>query len=1070
MKQNPFGAIVSVALKRRKVVYFFLIVLVFFGVTTYDTMTKSILPEAKFPYISVATSLVGASAADMEEMVTIPIENNLKQLKDVKKITSASHNGFALVVIQFNQGVDNAIKVQQVQTVVNNLRSKLPKDLEAPVVEAYDIAKFPIIAVEIDGDRPYPQLKKNVATLERQLKAIPGVTTLEVDGLNKPYIKVTPNLEAMNTYGLDYSLLSGLLKEHQFNMPLGAKTLYGMTYYFDSDNKMTSIKGLKDIPINLTRGQQITLGDIAEVAMGEVTDQRGSYRLEKGHKQKIVRLFLYKDSAADTVAINRQVKELVEAFKAEDLQNTGIRTSMDASVFIQRSINDVINNALGGLLSVIAVLFLFIHFREAIIAAMVIPITMIGAFVLFKPFNLTLNIMSIMGLIIALGMLVDNAIVVIEMIDENKTHHRHLSLKDIILKATNAVAPAIFSSTVTTVGAFIPLAFLSGGDGALIRAIPIATALAMGISFIVSITVTPVFAYGLIARQDKAPSKWQMAWHTLLIGIIGAYAFSDNWQWTTASYMAGAVFMMATVLKYRLASREGQGLSWYRVLMDKVLHSRYYQGIVLGVMVLLLVYAGNLLLSNRIPKEAMPKADSKYLTGTVKLVKGATVKDSVALFETIDDHLASREDIQTYSVDIGRESLDYAIELKDKRQRKKHSKVILAELTAETSALPDVTGSFVVDGDEPGSAPLALKLFHDDIDVLLSDARAVEEALATIPGALNPSLSFDYGAPTVTITIDKEAASLRDVNPSTILRRIRQLIAHEKVMDMKVAGTQLSVYIRPGDTFDTLEALSGLTVMNRRQTQVPLSEVMTYTESRPMDVIRHEDGKRMLTVQASTRQGVTVESVVKALVAKIQEEKILSVGTTYSFGGDYKAMQAAYKDLMNKFIIAALLVYVVLLIQFNTYLQPLAILLSVPFAIIGVAIGYAMGGLTFSTLSFLGIVSLVGIAVNDAIVLVDYINTLRSNKGMGRIEAIVEGCVARFKPIMATSLTTMAGVAPLALYSEDYAQMAYALIFGLIGSTVLTLLVVPTLLNAFESLSLWGQKMKGMKDDVKATI
>ncbi len=1069
MKLNVFGKITKVALHKRKVLYFLMIILVFFSVSTYNTMTKSIFPEMKLPYISIATYLVGGSASEMEEMVTTPIENSIKDLKDIKKVTSSSGSGYSLVILQFNEGIDAELKVQQVQTKVNNIRPMLPKNIETPVIEEYDISKFPIIAVELNADMPYQQLKIIVDDLDSRLKSIIDIKSIDVQGLNKPYVSVVPKFEEMNKLGLGYETISGLIKEQQFNIPLGNRELGDMDYYFESDNRLTSLQRIEDIPLNLGENQTIKLSDIADISYENNEKLTGSFRIKNGDKKPIISLFVYKDPTGDTVAINKAVKATVAKYN-ETLVNKdqyGIRTSMDASEFIQTSINDVFNNALGGLLSVIAVLFLFINLRESILASLVIPVTMMTAFLMFNTFNLTLNVMSIMGLIIALGMLVDNAIVVIEMIDENKKHHTSMGLGELIIKSSNAVAPAIFSSTVTTVGAFIPLAFLSGADGALIRAIPIATALAMAVSFIVSITVTPVFAYAFIRKVDTEPSLVKAFLNSIFISILGAYAFSNQWQLTKMSYIAGSFFLLASFVKHYLLLRKKSSSKngIYKTVISTIMRSKYYQLIVLLVMVSLFIYSGNLLLGGHIPMESMPKVDNKYLTGQVSLVKGMTEKDSVRAFDHISTYLSSRMDIEEYSADVGKDTISFAIELKNKNERDLHSEKILTELTSYVSNLPDIKGNFVVEGEEATSAPISITVNNDDSEQLFEDARRIQQLLERIPGTVSPRIEFDYGAPIVSIRVDSVAASRKSVDPSAIFVRIRELIAKEKIIKMTLEGVQTDIYLEPDNIFDSIEEMGQIRVTNSHGIPVLLKDVIIFEEQRNIDVINHEDYKKVLTIKSNLAEGFTVNAILTELEIQLNDSEVLALSTTYSIGGDFEEMEDSYSDLGQKFIIAALIVYVVLLIQFNGFLQPIAIIISVPFSIIGVAIGYYIGGLTFSTLSFLGIVSLVGIAVNDAIVLIDYINTLRLEKGRERVEAIIIGCVARFKPILATSLTTMAGVAPLALYSEDYAQMAYALIFGLFGSTILTLFVVPVVLNLLEGLSEKIKFIQGEKDE-----
>ncbi len=1022
INKNIFAKITESALKRRKILYFLLIVLVFLSVRTYNNMTKSILPQVKLPYVSIETYLIGGSATEMETLVTNPIENSIKEVRDIKKVTSTSGSDYSLVVLQFNEGIDAGLKVQEVQSKINNIISKLPKNIENPIVEEYDISKFPIIAVELNKDLPYKKLKIVVDDINNMLKSVKDVKSVEIKGLNKPYVSIVPNFQKISKYGISYDAILNLIKEHQLNMPLGSRKLNGMYYNFETDNRLKSIEEIKEIPINLGKNQHIRLADIANVDYGNKEKILGSYRIKKGEKEPIVSLFVYKKPKGDTVAINKKIKEIVANY-SDSLTNKeqyNIRTSMDASEYIQTSINDVFNNALGGLLSVIAVLFLFINLRESLLTSLVIPVSMMLVFIMFKFFNLTLNVMSIMGLIIALGMLVDNAIVVVEMIDEHKKRDVSLSLGEIIIKSTNAVATAIFSSTITTVGAFIPLAFLSGAEGALIKSIPIATALAMGVSFIVSITVTPVFAYLFINKVDKKPTSISMIISSIFISLLGAYAFSNQWNLTNISYIAGVFFLLASLLKYYLIFRKEPlfKVNLYERFISTIIRSKYYQFIVISIMLAMFVYAGNLLFSGHIPMESMPKVDSKYLTGEVSLVKGATELESLKIFEEIDGYLSSREYIDEYSVDIAKDKINYSIKLKDKRWRSIHSKNIIRELISYVSKIADVKGNFATEGEESGSAPISISVYNDDSKKLLEDANKIKKVLGNINGTVSSSIDFEYGPPLLRIRVNKQETSRLGYNVSDIFVKIRGLINKEKITNINLDGIQTDLYLEKGSTFDSMDDLGQIIIRNEYGKTVLLKDLISIEEKRERDKIKHENYKKTMSVKAYIAEGFTVNEILRQLQSELDKSRVLNPSTTYSLGGDFKNMEESYSDLTQKFIIAALIVYAVLLIQFNGFLQPFAIIICVPLSIIGVAIGYYISGLTFSTLSFLGIVSLVGIAVNDAIVLIDYINTLRKEEGCDKLDAIVRACMARFKPIIATSLTTMAGVAPLALYSK----------------------------------------------------
>jgi HAE1 family hydrophobic/amphiphilic exporter-1 len=326
----------------------------------------------------------------------------------------------------------------------------------------------------------------------------------------------------------------------------------------------------------------------------------------------------------------------------------------------------------------------------------------------------------------------------------------------------------------------------------------------------------------------------------------------------------------------------------------------------------------------------------------------------------------------------------------------------------------------------------------------------VRNLLQKIPGTVSPHIDYAYGNPTITLKLDKDKASQMDVNISDAVLQLRYLFSDEKLDYIKIQGHNTYAYLDYKSPFQTISGFKNLKILNQKGESVFLDSIAQWKENRSLSKRKHFDGKKIMTVSSGFNKNTTVEEIINQFEKEVEGKGGLNGNVTYQIAGDYVTMNKSYADMQQKFMIAILLVYTILLLQFNSFSQPFAIILCVPFSIIGVALGYYLTGLTFSTLSFLGVVSLVGIAINDAIVLIDYINNLRKNN-TERLEAIILGCNSRFKPIIATSLTTIAGVLPLALYSEDYSQMAYALIFGLMSSTLLTLFVVPTVLNIIEN-------------------
>ncbi len=1057
MKLNNFTKITNRALKLNKAFYFLMVFIFIFGAYTFNNMTKSMMPEMHIPYVTVVTTMTGASSEDMEEMITEVIEDAISDVKDIEEMNSRSSKNISTIILKFKEGVDTNISIQNIQSEIDKVKSQLPKEATSPMVSEIDINKFPTLLINVPANKPYFKQMKMIDDIKYRLNKIDGISDIEISGLKKPRVNIIPNASFMKKYNITSSMLANIIKDNNLDIPLGEKELNNMRYSFETDNKVKSIKELKNIIILSFNGRIIKLSDIAEIEYEDTSSEFKNYIVKDKKRQSVISLSIYLKQDADAIKVNDQCNQIVSKWNKEHPLNQMI-VSLDTSIFIEESINDISTNAFSGILSVIVVLFLFINLKEAIIASLIIPITLISSIILFKPFGLTINMLSIIGLIIALGMLVDNAIVVIEMIDENRVRFHNLSFREVILLSINKVGSAIFSSTITTISAFIPLAFLSGPVGSMVRSIPIAMAISISLSFIVSITLTPVLAYSFLKNFKNKESLPLKIFYILVIVTCALYSFSNDFKLTKLSFIAGfIVLILSSVKLFR------ENTYSYKEVFNQVIHSimrsKLMQGLVLIFTISLFVYSISLLGGDKIPKENFPEYDNPIILITLSLIEGIDNSKSNEIFEKADDILRSKDYIDLYTAVLTERRQQYYIELN--MDKTIQNKEIFKELTNELKKIPDIRVSIA--SNNISAAPILIRLTGDNYNDLISEANRVTEILKDIPGAVNPKAVYEYGNPTVKIIIDKEKALESNLLISSISRELRYLLSGEKLINIKAFDENVYAYLKYEDIIHNVSDLKNVSVANTSQKLVPIYDFIDLKEYRTLKTLHHIDGKRILEVKAFNDGNVTVEEIVKEFKDRINKEGGMREGVKYSIAGEYDEMEKSYQDLAVRFIVALVLVYVILLIQFNSFSQPFVIILCVPFSIIGVALGYFFTGLTFSTLTFLGIISLVGIAINDAIVLIDFINQLRK-EGMERVQSIIEGSKSRLKPIITTSLTTITGVMPLAIYSPDYSQMAYALIFGLITSTVLTLVVIPTVLNVVEG-TLMIFKRKGIKGE-----
>ncbi len=1049
MKLNRFAKITKKALESKKLIYFLMSFIVLFGAYTFDSMTKSLMPQFEIPYVTIITTMIGASSEDIEEMVSEKIEDELNDIPDLEEVKSRSSKNVSNILLKFKADSDKNIAIQNVERKLDLIKKNLPEEADTPIIKDIKVFRFPSILVNLPANQPYEKLEHDIDELKLILTKIDGIKSVETFGLKKPKVSIYPDLKQMEKYNISNSMLINILKDKNMNIPLGEKELNDMSYSFETDNKIKSIDELENQIIISFQNRIIKLKDIAEVEYEDENSGMKNYLVKDKKKTAVVNLGVFLKGNADSIKVNASCQNAVEKWN-EKHPNSPISLSLDTSVYIKTSIRDISTNAFSGILSVIIVLFLFINLRESIVASLVIPITLITSIILFKPFGLTINMLSITGLIIALGMLVDNAIVVIEMIDENKIKLTNSDFVEVILFSINKVGSAIFSSTLTTICAFIPLAFLSGPVGSMIRDIPIAMAISVSLSFIVSITLTPVLAHSFLNNFDenKKLSLIAKIFQITIIVLCGLYAFSSNFELTTLSYACGVSVGILALFKLFRKRNSDIYKKVFNEAISAIIHSKLLQFLVLVFTFVMFMYSLSLLGSDKIPKQNFPESDEPMMLANITILEGTGEKDLEKTFEKIETVLESKNYIDRHTALVNGNKHQYFIELKN--NRKEHNEDIVKELSDELNIIPNINVN--INPNNMEGEPILIRITGDNYNDMITESNKVVKILENIPGVINPRADYEYGNPTAKIIIDKEKASQNNIPISQLSMELRHIIAGKELNEIKIDGKNTECFIKYDDLIKNINDIKNISVLNRNNKLVPIYDFIEIEEHRSLKTLTHIDGKKILEVKAQHDESTTVPQVIKEFRAKLEDEGGMKNDTSYTVGGEFDEMGKSYRDLMVKFIVALVLVYVVLLIQFNSFAQPLVIILCIPFSMIGVAIGYFFMGMTFSTLSFLGIISLVGIAINDAIVLMDFINQLRK-EGYDKKASIIEGANSRLKPILTTSLTTITGVLPLSIYNPNYSQMAYALIFGLIGSTILTLIVIPTVLNTFEGVS-----------------
>ncbi|MCT4618873.1 MAG: efflux RND transporter permease subunit [Marinisporobacter sp.] len=1076
--QNILGRISEFFIENFRVVYLIIMAIFLLGLNAYNTLPREEMPEITMPFAMVTTTYTGAAPQEMESLITDKIESKIKNVDDVKSVTSTSSNGVSSIVVEFEIGTDIDEKVNDIRNEISEMENDLPTDSDAPIIKGFSTSDKPIMTLNISGDYDLTILKDMAEDIQDEIEKIEGISEVNRVGGADREIGIYVDSSKLATYNITIDQIRNAIVSANTVVPGGDLELDDMQFNIRTMGEFTKIEEIENTIITLQDGMPIYLKNIANVkdSYEEITSY--SERYEKGvSKDKIftrtISLSITRENNADIVGLSKEIKTLLKSEKGvlypEDVE---VAISGDVAVEVDEQLSDVMGNALSGLLVVILVLFLFIGFRESLIVAFVIPLTLLTSFVLLQKNGMTFNTMSMLALILALGMLVDNAIVIMENID--RVRDEGLDVLSASKVATNQVAPAVFASTLTTMAAFYPMALTSGIMGEFLKTIPITVMFAIGTSFVVSIIVTPVLCSRFLSthKQKNKEHKGKFEFYRKIISVVfvfilALFAFLEDGQIGIMSWICAFGFSVAMYMKQFKSSNEGHGeskiIKKYTNTMNKILKSKMKRmGIIVLGIILFFVTLSSIPLGI-LKIELFPTTDSTSFTIDVELPSGYLLEDTGEIVTKIEEILLTYPEMDTIVSKVGSEGsgglrgggsainkAEISIDLVDEKERERSSNEIVNLLRKD---LKGVAGAEITIGEEkmgPSSGkPISIQLKGENLESLTKVANDFEAILKELDGTTETSNTTGDGPPELQVYIDKQKASLLGLDVKNISSEIRKAIQGTKISTFKENQDEIDIVVRTNENqIKTISDLEKIYFTSNKGEKISFSQVASLVESRGFTKIKHEDLKRIVKVEANMMRGANSTEIVKEFQSKIKDYH-LPRDIEVSYGGERKDIQESFTDMFMNMGIAILLVFIILAVQFNSLSQPLVILFSVPLATVGAIVGLIITRNSFGLFSFMGIVSLVGIAVNDAIVLVDYTNYLRK-QGYELIEAIKEAGKTRFAPVFATSITTIGGILPLALKEPDYAQLGFALIFGLVASTVLTLIFIPILYSVVE--------------------
>jgi len=1012
------------------------------GLISYARLPVDLLPDVSYPKLFIYTRYPNVGPAEVERFVTERIERQVARVPGVERIESASREGVSLVTLRFAWGTDMEYALLNVREQLDNMRELLPALAERPIVLRSDPNAEPILALSLAGTDLAALKELAESVFKRRLEQIEGIAEAAVTGGLVREIQVEVDMAKLAAYGLSLEDVSAALAAANVSAPGGTVLRGRYRYALRTSGEFQSVQEIEQVPIRRLGharggppGPALTVSLLppdgadstaALVTVGDVARVRDDFApreaITRFNGKESVGLLLFKEAGANTVRTTEQVMRALAELRAQ-YPTLAIAVAMSQAGFIRDAIANVVQAlVLGGMLA-FAVLFFFLHDpRYPVAIALAIPISVVATFALLDLTGTSLNIMSLGGLALGVGMLVDNSIVVLE----NVFRHREAGLGTAAsaIRGAEEVQLAITASTLTTVAVFAPIIYVKGLAGQLFGDVSLAVTFALSASLVVAITLLPLLAarWTLSHPAHRPPSRldWLFA------------AFDRGFSRFAARYHE--------ILEHCLARRG-------RVVAAAA-------GAVLAAM----------LLGAGLDRRILPEVDQGAFTARLELPAGTPLEETARLASRLEDYLLADPDIAAVFSRIGRQEMlsgsaddpsglntaTLEVSLRSGRPAAPAAARlrqafrglppgVLAVHTAAATAVGRILGG--------SDADLAIRIRGDDLNQAMSYAQAVEQRLARLPSLANVRLGLRQAQPEIQLGILRDRAAAFGIEPSLVASTIEQAMSGAVATDYVAFDQKIPVIVRlPAEARHSLAALQALTVSG-----VPIRELVRVEERLGPTEIRRRDQSRVISLYADAARGGwdAAARTIRSALADLPPPR----GVRLEVGGANEERDQSFRDLGFAFALALALVYLILAAQFESLLHPLAILLSVPLALAGAVVALLVTGRGLNTMSAIGIVILVGIAVNDAIVKVDFINRAR-REGLPRREAILLAARIRLRPILMTSVTTVLGLLPMALGlgrgADLRAPLAIALIGGLTSATLLTLVVVPVAYDLLE--------------------
>lgn len=1001
------------SVKRPVTVAMAALVLILFGIVSFTKMSIDLMPKMDLPIMAVMTSYDGAGPEEVEERVTKPIESSMAGISGMNTISSMSSAGSSIVMVMFEYGTNLDTATNDIRDALEMAKMMIPEEAQDISILKLDINSLPIMTIGVSGDRSLEDVNKIVEdTIAPRLERIEGVASVSVSGGQEQQVIITADPYKLNAYGLTAGSISQIVMGENANHPGGYITQGSQEILVRTLGQYESIEELANTQISLATGGNVRLGDVVDISMG--LSEADSIVTLNG--EKVISLQIQKESDGNTVDVDTDVRKALAQLDEELYDDIEMTIAYSSADMINYSVDNVITNLWQAVVIAMLVVFIFLgNFRSTIIIGVSIPLSIISTFVLLYFGNYTLNLVTLAALALSVGMVVDNSTVVLENI------YRHRSMGknkyQAAVEGTQEVVSAVTASTLTTVAVYLPFVFVGGMTEQIVIPFALTICFALIASLVVSITVVPMMSSKLLVlhqyneeHKPKGVAKFQV--------------------WFDGKF--------------------NRFIEWYQGVLVAALNHKKRTILIVSVALI-----ASCMLVPFLGAELFPSQDSGQISVSVTLPSNTVMSETQQVAEYVEDIITRTPEVDLVLNSVSGSSASLTVVLVPLDERDRSSAEVAHALQQQVNNIPGATvtvnATDMISMSSGGA--ISIQIQGNNADDLEQLASSIEAVMRSVDGVVNIDNSVTDTDEELNIIIDRDKAAYYNISASNVYQTVSLALNSSTISKYRGGEEELDIVLKyPDEMTQSLDDLRNLMIPSNSGGQVPLSEVASVEHGFGQKTINRQNQSRIETVTCDV-YGRDLNSVNQEIMALVNQLPV-PAGCTISTGGDVESMMEVFNDLFLAIAMALLLVYMVMACQFESLWQPLLIMASVPVMLIGVFVGLFLTGQHINMMSLLGILMLEGIVVNNAIVLVDYIQQLRA-KGLCKREAVIEAGKTRMRPILVTTLTTVLAMIPMLVSQAEGAEMfrpmAATVIFGLTCSTIISLLIIPVLYEKFES-------------------